>query len=135
MLERVAAGIVWLACRGLLYTDLRGPNVLVAAARGDEGDGEGEGKLSGTGAATGIEGEAGAGGELHVLLVDYDDCIALDAPTRSAAEFHAALVAAGAAAAGPDCFATRFVSGACPDVVAALERAFEAVRPLLHLHT
>ena len=41
VLERVAAGIVWLACRGLLYTDLRGPNVLVAAAR-DEGDSKGQ---------------------------------------------------------------------------------------------
>ena len=40
------------------------------------------------------------------------------------ADFRAALVSSGAAAAGPDCFASRYAGGACPDVEAALERAF-----------
>ena len=114
VLERVAAGVAWLAARGLLYTDLRGPNVLIAPRASGGGGG------GGAEAAAGEEPEI----EIEVLLVDYDDCLVLGAPARSVADFRAALVSSGAAAAGPDCFAARYAGGACPDVEDALERAF-----------
>jgi hypothetical protein len=50
----VAAAVAWLARHGLLYIDLRAPNVRI-----DEGD--------------------------RVRLVDYDDCVVLDAPVADAA--------------------------------------------------
>ena len=104
VLERVAAGVAWLAERRLLYTDVRGPNVLVAA-RG---------------------GSAAADDGCKVLIVDYDDCAVLWGPVSSAAEYRTALATTGAVAAGRDCFAARFASGDFPDVEAALDRAFAA---------
>jgi hypothetical protein len=93
VLEAAAAGVAWLAARGVLYVDLRGPNVLVS---GEE-----------------------------VWLVDFDDCLLLEAPVRSALEFRGALSCSGAAAAGD--WAGQLVRDALPKVNAALERAFAAL--------
>jgi hypothetical protein len=60
-----------------------------------------------------------------VWLVDYDDCVALDAPVRDARAFRAALIETDAAAAGG--WAGELVRGALPDVDAALARAFLAL--------
>ena len=79
---------------------------------------------TGSEAAVAVASGPGPEPELEVLLVDYDDCLVVDTPVHSAAEFRAALMASGAAAAGPGCFAALFVGGAFPDVEAALERAF-----------
>ena len=91
VLEAAAEGVAWLAARGVLYVDLRGPNVLVA---GEE-----------------------------VWLVDFDDCLLLEAPVRSALEFRGALTRSGAAAVGD--WASLLVRDALPKVDAALERAFQ----------
>jgi hypothetical protein len=116
VLERAAAGVAWLAARGVLYTDLRGPNVLIAP-RASYGAG-------GAADEAAANGEAGAGD--GILLIDYDDCYALEAPVRSVAGFREALVATGAVAACPEGFAGLYACGELPDVEEALERAFAA---------
>ena len=67
VLDAVAAAIGWLARRGLLYIDLRAPNVRCT--------------------------DATAGGEQpeHTWLVDYDDMLLLPVPLSSADELVAAL--------------------------------------------
>ena len=57
--EPVARAIAWLARHGLLYTDLREPNVRILDA-----------------ASAG----AGGAGAVRVTLVDYDDCGLVDVP-------------------------------------------------------
>ena len=68
-----------------------------------------------------------AGGQ--AWLVDFDDCIALDAPVRDARAFRAALVESGAAAAGG--WASALVRGALPAVLAALAAAFDSAAAAL----
>ncbi len=63
----VADGIVWLAGRGIVYTDVRGPNVLVEAAPAAGGAGGGDAPAP-----------VGA-----VHLVDYDDCLFVDKPVQT----------------------------------------------------
>jgi hypothetical protein len=60
----VAEGIVWLAGHNIVYTDVRGPNVLVEAA-GGAGGGDAPPPV----------------GAVH--LVDYDDCLFVDEPVRT----------------------------------------------------
>lgn len=96
VLDAVAAAIAWLARGGVVYTDLRGPNVLVSG---------------------------GGGG---VTLVDFDDCLVADAPVLTLAAFKAALAPAGLDDGGCDTFAGRLRAGDLPDVDAALEAAFAA---------
>ena len=69
VLDAVAAAVGWLARRGMLYIDLRAPNVRCT-------DGAGAG---------------GAQPEGGPWLVDYDDMLLLPAPVRSADELLAAL--------------------------------------------
>ena len=102
LLDAAAAAVAWLARRGLLYTDLRGPNVIVA----------------------------GDGSSSEAWLVDFDDCIALAKPVFSAQDFRAALVATGAAAAGD--WASALVRNALPAVDAALAAAFAAADAAVH---
>lgn len=64
VVDAVAAAVAWLARRGLLYVDLRAPNVRV--------------------------GSAGAG---SAWLVDYDDMVLLEEPARSAEDALRALCA------------------------------------------
>ena len=95
----VARAIVWLARRGLLYTDLREPNVRVD-----------------------VDG-AGAGPALaaRVTLIDYDDCVLVDPPATADALL-ALLAAHGAGfAAPPDAPRAR------PAVVAALRQVWLSV--------
>jgi hypothetical protein len=60
VLDALAAALGWLARRGLLYIDIRTPNVRVADA------------------------DAGATPPLRAWLVDYDDMLVLESPLRSA---------------------------------------------------
>ena len=93
----VAAAVVWLARRGLLYVDLREPNVRV----GGEGDG---------------------GGAVPVSLVDYDDMALLEKAPETLGELLEALGDADAAV-----WAGRAdAPGARPAVVAALAAAWAA---------
>ena len=62
---------------------------------------------------------------MEVWLVDYDDCIVLEAPVRDARAFRRALIESGAAAAGD--WAGALVRDALPDVDAALVSAFAAL--------
>jgi hypothetical protein len=100
-LRAVADAIAWLAARRVLYTDVRGPNVLADGASG------------------------------AVRVVDYDDCVVADAPVRSAAAFRAELARVEAARAArrglsvaPPTFAARLALGAFPRFEDALDRAF-----------
>ena len=103
ILAAVAGALAWLALRGLLYTDLRGPNVLVSEE----------------------------GGALEVRLVDYDDVVAVAQPVRSAAAFVEAIrriesVRAerrGLSLTSPT-FAARLAGGDFVRLRAALEEAF-----------
>ena len=63
VLDALANALGWLARRGLLYVDIRAPNVCVEDADAS----------SGTAAAP-----------QRAWLVDYDDMLVLDAPLRSA---------------------------------------------------
>ena len=92
VLEGAAAAIAWLAARGILYVDLRGPNVL-------------------------IEG-------VNMWLIDFDDCVVVDAPVRDALAFRCALVECGANVEG---WASALTRDALPEVDAALARAFAAL--------
>ena len=71
-LAPVVDAIVWLARQGLLYTDLRAPNVLVR--EGGEGGEEG-------------------GAAASVVLIDYDDMLCLEAPPANGEELCALLEA------------------------------------------
>ena len=94
-LAPVVDAIVWLARQGLLYTDLRAPNVLVR--EGGEGGEEG-------------------GAAASVVLIDYDDMLCLEAPPANGEELCALLeaevTALYAAPAGEP--------GALPDIMEAL---------------
>ena len=108
VLTAVAASIVWLARKGVVYVDLRGPNVLL------DGDGE----------------------KAHAWLVDFDDCVAVDEPVSTLAAYAGVLAAqldALPAAERSDSFAARFVDGSLPDVWRALESQFEAQQGELEL--
>jgi hypothetical protein len=104
--QAVAEAVAWLALRRVLYTDLRGPNVLVAAPC-----------------------EAGAP---VACLVDYDDCVVVPAPIRDVGELRAALgivtEARAARRALPSVtargFAERFAAGDFPTLASALTEAF-----------
>jgi hypothetical protein len=102
VLAAVAEAVAWLAARRLLYTDVRGPNVLV---------------------------DGGGGG---ARLVDYDDCVVLRTPVRSAQAYREALSAVEAARAelrhlcvAPPTFAARLAAGGLPRFESALEDAFQ----------
>jgi hypothetical protein len=102
VLAAVAEAVAWLAARGLLYTDVRGPNVLVVG---------------------------GGGG---ARLVDYDDCVVLRTPVHSAQAYREALSAVEAARAelrhlcvAPPTFAARLAAGGLPRFESALELAFQ----------
>jgi hypothetical protein len=124
VLEAVARAIAWLAARCLLYTDLRGPNVVVRCG-GSGGGGE--------------EGGGGGGGGCALpaaWLVDYDDCVVVEEPLGSAEEVRRALARvedAREARRGPcvaqPTFARRFGQGGeFPHLAAALDRAFARAR-------
>jgi len=125
VLEAVAGAIAWLAERRLLYTDLRGPNVVVSCGGGGGGGGE--------------EGGGGGGGGRALpaaWLVDYDDCVVVEEPLGSAEEVRRALARvedAREARRGPcvaqPTFARRFGQGGeFPHLAAALDRAFARAR-------
>lgn len=76
-LEPVVDALVWLARHGLLYTDLREPNVLVVVQQLQEGEGgEGGGGATATAAAA----------SARVVLIDYDDMLCLDVPPANGEE-------------------------------------------------
>ena len=123
VLEAVAEAVAWLAARCLLYTDLRGPNVVVRV---------------GSGGSSGSSGGGGGGGSglPAAWLVDYDDCVVVEAPLRSAEEVRRALARVegvrearrGLCVAQPT-FAQRFGRGGeFPHLAAALDRAFARAR-------
>jgi hypothetical protein len=104
----VAAAVAWLAAHRVLYTDLRGPNVLVSAAEG------------------------------AVWLVDYDDCVVVAEPVRTTEAFREALGrVAGQRAARRGAeqraavrgagFAERFAAGEFQALAGALDTAFAAL--------
>ena len=93
----VARAIAWLARRGLLYTDVRPPNVLVEE---EEEEGEGGGK----------EGAGRRRAAPRVHLVDFDDVLVLGEPVASAGELCALLREHSAFAQ----------MGACPALLAEL---------------
>ena len=138
VLDAAAEGVALLALRhGLLYTDLRGPNVMRPRAASGGGGGGGSGVCGGTAAAGDAQPPPAA------WLVDYDDCVPLetaavehgsDAPPWPVHDFatyreHLALTAA---ASEPGTFAARLCGGALPAVGAALEAAFARVRATAH---
>ena len=106
----VATALAWLAAHRIIYTDVRGPNVLVRAAEDAEG-------------------------HTSVWLVDYDDCVVIAAPVRDTATFRAALLRVAeqrAARRAPNHvgvagFAERFAGGQFPALEAALDIAFAAL--------
>jgi hypothetical protein len=127
----VATAVAWLAAHRVLYTDLRGPNVLVLAAEGAEG---GVGAVGAAAAAGG-----GARAAASAWLVDYDDCVVVAEPVRTTAAFRAALGRVAeqraarrggeqrAATARGRGFAERFAAGEFQALAAALDAAFAAL--------
>ena len=104
--QAVAEAVAWLALRRVLYTDLRGPNVLVAAPR--------------------------VAGAPVACLVDYDDCVVVSEPVRDVGELRAALGSVARARAArrslPSVaargFAERFAAGDFMKLESALGLAF-----------
>lgn len=91
----VARAIIWLARRGLLYIDLREPNVRILDRGGDA--------------------SAGAGRPLvDVKLIDYDDCVLVDPPTSVEQLLELLATHHAVFAASAD------IAGARPAVIAAL---------------
>ena len=93
----VASAIIWLARHGLLYVDLREPNVRIIDL-----DGEAP-RAAGVGRPT-----------VDVKLIDYDDCVLVD-PPASVEELLELLAACNAAFV-----ASADIPGSRPAVVAAL---------------
>ena len=130
VLDAVAEAVAWLAARCLLYTDLRGPNVVVR---------KGSGSGSGSGSSSGSSGGGGGGGGSGLpaaWLVDYDDCVVVEEPLGSAEEVRRALARVeearearrGLSVAQPN-FAQRFGrEREFPHLAAALDRAFARAR-------
>ena len=113
VLDAVAEAVAWLAARCLLYTDLRGPNVMVRVSGSSGGGGAG----------------GGGSGLPAAWLVDYDDCVVVEKPLGSAEEVRRALAHVEEARRGPSVaqptFAQRFgCGGEFPHLAAALDRAF-----------
>ena len=102
VVKAVAEAVAWLALRRVLYTDVRGPNVLVPAV--------------------------GAGEVPVPRLVDYDDCVVTAEPVRCIAGFRDALrevvTARSARRSQFGGFAARFLAGQCGTFSAALAEAF-----------
>jgi len=114
----VARAIVWLARNGLLYTDLRGPNVRIIDSDGDGGGGGG-----GNGGGGGRGGRGGrAGGAARVTLIDYDDCAVVDPPAEAQSLVSLLVTHNARFAAAPD------MPGALPAVMAALRVAWAEVQ-------
>ena len=112
VLRAIAEAVAWLAAHAILYTDLRGPNVLI-----DE------------------VGSGGRGDGWRVRLVDYDDCIVVRTPVCSAAAFRAAMAVVEAARAerrgltvAPPNFAARLARGDFAALEGALDEAFARLR-------
>ena len=102
--EAVAEAVAWLAVReGVVYTDVRGPNVLLEEASG------------------------------AARLVDYDDCETVEAGTVTSVEAYERCLAACPAAAQADTFAAAFCARAeCMQHLRdALGRAFARYAPQL----
>ena len=94
--EQVAEAVAWLAARGVLYTDLRGPNVLLQEEEG------------------------------VAALCDFDDClVVVEGGVRTLAAFKAALGAWAREEGLMSGFAVSFAGGAFPQLEAKLEAAFE----------
>ena len=103
ILDAVAAAVVWLAVRGVIYVDVRGPNVLATPAP----------------SAT-------------VSLVDFDDCQVVDQPVCSIEDYEACLSRYSAQVKKaytdvmvPSYFAARYLSGQCQDFASGLRVAFQ----------
>jgi hypothetical protein len=103
-LRDVLDGVVWLASRRIVYTDIRGPNALVvpaspatAAAPAPGGDGGKEEEQGGAAAAnaafTASAPSSAPSSVTRGYLVDYDDCVVVEAPVRTVEEYEAALAA------------------------------------------
>jgi hypothetical protein len=131
VLQAVAEAMAWLAARCLLYTDLRGPNVVVR-----EGCNSGSSRGGSSGGSSGGGGAGSSSGDGSGLpaawLVDFDDCVVVEEPLGSAEEMRRALARVedarearrGLSVAQPT-FAQRFGRGGeFPHLAAALDRAF-----------
>jgi hypothetical protein len=136
VLAAVADAVAWLARHCILYTDLRGPNVLLpehlpqeaqqAQQAGQESTGGSGGGGRGSSSSSSSKGLPAA------WLIDYDDCIALQQPVSSLAGFSAALQAVEQVRAprrglsvAPPGFAQCFLEGRFPHLSAALHSSFE----------
>ena len=97
VLAAAAASIVWLARKGVVYVDLRGPNVLL--------DGEGHAWLVDFDDCLAVD-------EPVTTLAAYTDVLAARRAAPAAVESNS--------------FAARFVGGHLPDVQLALKSAFDA---------
>ena len=129
ILTAVADALAWLAFHArILYTDLRGPNVLAPAA------------LIPAPAPASVAAAAAAVAapppNALAWLVDYDDCIVLGGPVGSVDAFKKALAEVeevrakrrGVLSLAAPGFAARFVSGDFPHLEAALKAAFASLR-------
>jgi hypothetical protein len=76
--RKVADAIVWLATNGIIYTDVRGPNVLIAGGSGD--------------IDSNSSNSSDAAAEIKMKLVDYDDCFVTSSPVTTSVAFQKAMV-------------------------------------------
>jgi len=86
VMHAAARGVAWLARHRLVYTDLRGPNVLKSPLAAAAADGAG---IAAGGAAAGAG--AAAAGVPAAWLIDYDDCVVTDRPVETLEGYVAAL--------------------------------------------
>jgi hypothetical protein len=113
VMQGAARAIAWLALQGVVYTDLRGPNVLKRNTRG------------------GSDCAGAAASPPAVTLIDFDDCYVAEAPVTSLAAYEAALrkycdeQLSWLQRPLSRTFAEEFVEGGFPALRAVLTTAFD----------
>lgn len=127
VMQGVARAIAWLALHRIIYTDLRGPNVLKCAGRGNSGS-------SATAAAALPSALAAAtAAAIAVTLIDFDDCHVANVPVTSLEGYVASLLEyCDEQLTWPlqplsRTFAEEFIAGAFPELRKALETAFKSL--------
>jgi hypothetical protein len=133
ILTAVAQAMAWLACRArILYTDLRGPNVLIPPAVLPAAPTPATPATTATTTATPQHTSPPAPAPA-AWLIDYDDCVVVEAPVGSVEALKEALDRVervrvkrrGEFSLAAPGFAQRFLRGDFPHLERALKDAFE----------
>jgi hypothetical protein len=128
IMRGAARAVAWLAQQGIVYTDLRGPNVLKSRANTGHSD-----IYSGTDTSAAAA-AAAASAPVAVTLIDFDDCFVTLQAVSTLETYVAALREyCDVQLSWPQrpfsrTFAEEFTNAAFPELSAALDAAFKGMR-------